>query len=93
MELNVIWLGLLAGSITSLGFIPQLVKGYRTKKLDDVSYWMPVVLACGMFLWLTYGFFLNDLPIIAANIFGIGCNISLVVMKKYYIQSQQNNNI
>jgi MtN3 and saliva related transmembrane protein len=93
MELNVVWLGLLAGSITSLGFIPQLVKGYRTKKLDDVSYLMPVILGCGMLLWLIYGIFINDLPIIAANIFGIGCNISLVVLKKVYEKSPQSNNI
>ena len=47
--------GLFAGSITSMGFIPQLLKSYRTKKLDDISYFMPVVLAIGMALWLIYG--------------------------------------
>ena len=40
-------LGLLAGAITSTGFIPQLVRGFRTKKLHDVSYFMPVALIAG----------------------------------------------
>ena len=42
---NVEIIGLIAGVITSLGFIPQLFKGFRTKKLNDVSYFMPIVLA------------------------------------------------
>jgi MtN3 and saliva related transmembrane protein len=82
--MEIIWIGLLAGAITSIGFIPQLIKGYKTKRLDDVSYWMPLVLAIGMFLWLIYGIFRYDLAIIAANVFAISCNCSLLIMKKYY---------
>ena len=49
MDAALEFFGLVAGAITSLGFIPQLVRGYRTKKLEDVSYYMPIVLAFGMF--------------------------------------------
>lgn len=76
--------GLCAGAVTSLGFIPQLFRGYRTKKLDDVSYYMPVVLAVGMSMWLTYGIFQEAIAIIAANTFGIMCCIILTIMKKKY---------
>ena len=64
-------LGLMAGAITSLGFIPQLIRGYRTKKLDDVSYYMPLTLVVGMMLWLLYGIAVEKFPIIVANGFGI----------------------
>lgn len=84
MQIDIIWLGLLAGTITSSGFLPQIVRGYRTKKLDDVSYWMPLVLAIGMSLWLAYGLIINDFAIIATNIFGVACNVSLIGMKKRY---------
>ena len=77
-------LGLLAGAITSMGFIPQLVRGFRTKKLDDVSYYMPLVLIIGMSLWLFYGMMRKDLSIIVANFIGVGCNITLLTMKKIY---------
>ena len=77
-------LGFAAGAVTSVGFIPQLIRGYRTKKLQDISYWMPFVLASGMFLWLLYGFFRSDIAIIVANSFGIACNILLLTMKKWY---------
>ena len=65
--------GLIAGAITSMGYLPQIYKGYKTKKLDDVSYYMPGILAIGMFLWFVYGI-----------IFGVGCSILLIIMKKIY---------
>ena len=77
-------LGFAAGAVTSIGFIPQLVKGFRTKKLDDVSYWMPLVLACGMTLWLFYGIVRLDIAIIIANAIALFSNLLLVSMKKYY---------
>jgi MtN3 and saliva related transmembrane protein len=77
-------LGLIAGAVTSSGYLPQLYKGYRTKKLDDISYYMPAVLAIGMTLWLVYGIFLNAFAIIIANIFGVFCSILLIFMKKLY---------
>ena len=80
----VMTLGLIAGAVTSMGFIPQLIRGYRTKELDDVSYFMPSILAVGMSLWFLYGFFVQEFPIIVANAFGIGCCIVLLVMKKIY---------
>ena len=77
-------LGFTAGAVTSVGFIPQLIRGYRNKKLHDVSYWMPVVLTSGMSLWLIYGVLRDDIAIIVANSFGVICNILLLLMKKLY---------
>jgi len=77
-------IGLTAALITSIGFLPQLIKGYKTKKLDDISYFMPIVLAIGMTLWLIYGLLINSIAVITANIFSIGCSISLILMKKTY---------
>jgi MtN3 and saliva related transmembrane protein len=77
-------LGFTAGAVTSVGFIPQLIRGYRTKKLQDISYWMPLVLASGMLLWLIYGVFRSDIAIIVANSFGVSCNVLLIAMKKWY---------
>jgi len=82
--MDLMLLGLLAGAITSSGFIPQLVRGFRTKKLEDVSSYMPMVLASGMTLWLLYGIMLNDISIMIANSIGISCNLLLLTMKKIY---------
>lgn len=76
--------GLIAGVVTSMGFIPQLIKGYKTKKLEDISYYMPIVLAIGMTMWLIYGVLKEALAVILANALGVTCCIILIVMKKMY---------
>ena len=91
--MDIIWLGIIAGAVTSVGFIPQIVKGFRTKKMDDVSYWMPIVLAMGMTLWLIYGILQYDFAIIAANVFGIGCNSTIVIMKRFYSTNANGHKI
>ena len=77
-------LSLTARGITSLGFMHQLLRGYRTKKLDDISYYMPLALAVGMSLWLLYGIVVEKLPIIVANGFGISSCFILIIMKRIY---------
>ena len=84
MDLSLELFGLIAGAITSLGFIPQLFRGYRTKKLDDISYYMPIVLMIGMTLWFTYGILIDSLAVMIANAFGVCCCIVLIVLKKVY---------
>jgi len=84
MDISLEILGLFAGAITSIGFLPQIIQGYKTKKLDDVSIYMPFVLAAGMTLWFIYGFLLNALAIMIANAFGVTCCLILITMKKIY---------
>ena len=76
--------GVIAGAITSMGFIPQLVKGYRTKKLDDVSYLMPIVLIIGMTMWFVYGLLQSALAVVIANTVGVGSCCALLLMKRKY---------
>ena len=76
--------GLAAGAITVSGFVPQIVKGYRTKHLKDLSYMMNGLLAFGMGMWLVYGLVKKDTAIIAANIAGITFNVMLILMKFHY---------
>ncbi len=77
-------LGISAGIITLSGFIPQIYKGYKTKRLDDLSYLMLGLLCAGMFLWIMYGFFRNDIVIILVNFIGVLLNIILLLMKFHY---------
>jgi len=77
-------LGLVAGAIVLFGFIPQIYKGHKTKKLSDLSYYMLALLAFGMFLWVVYGILRNDIAIILTNIIGVTLNLTLIFMKFYY---------
>ena len=76
--------GLIAGAVTSMGFIPQLIKGYKTKRLEDISYLMPIVLTIGMTMWFIYGLLISAIAVIIANIVGVSCCLILIGLKKRY---------
>jgi MtN3 and saliva related transmembrane protein len=79
-----ILLGLVAGMLTTVGFVPQIIKGYNTKRMDDVSLFMPILLSVGMALWLSYGLVRNDLAIIFWNAVALLFNLAIVVFKLKY---------
>ena len=73
-------IGLAAGLITTMGYVPQVIKGYRSGRMVDVSLFMPALLTVGMGLWLAYGVFLRDLPIVLWNAVSVALNVALMVM-------------
>lgn len=77
----VIIVGLVAGFTTTIGYIPQIIKGYRSGRMDDVSVFMPFVLMVGMGLWLAYGILLQDIPIILWNAVSVSLNAVIILMK------------
>jgi MtN3 and saliva related transmembrane protein len=82
-------LGLVAGMLTSVASIPQVVKTLRTRHARDISIWQPLLLAIGVALWLIYGMLIHDLPLILANIVPLVCNVTLTVLKLLY----RNDNV
>ena len=60
-------LGLIAGTLTTFAFVPQVVKTWRTKSSGDLSVGTMSMICIGVFLWLLYGLLVGDVPIIAAN--------------------------
>ena len=77
-------LGLVAGSLTTIAFIPQLMKTWRSRSAKDVSFIMLVVFSTGVFLWLIYGIYLQALPIILANALTLIFNLIIVGLKIRY---------
>lgn len=82
--MNITDIGLLAGAITTSAAFPQVIKTYRTRHARDISIWQPILLDIGMLLWLIYGIFLRDLPLILANAVSIICYSLLIFMKIYF---------
>ncbi|MEQ8601888.1 MAG: SemiSWEET transporter [Marivibrio sp.] len=60
-------IGLAAGALTTLAFLPQVVKTWRTRSTADISLWMFLAFLTGVGLWLAYGLLIGDAPLIAAN--------------------------
>ena len=60
-------LGLLAAACSTLAYLPQVIKTWRTRSTADISLGMFSLLVSGLALWLAYGIIQQDLPLIAAN--------------------------
>ena len=75
------YLGFLAGFTTTVSFLPQVIKVYRTKSGEDISFWMVLLLSCGTFLWLVYGLILHSLPIVIANALTLALAMTILVTK------------
>ncbi len=60
-------LGLIAGALTSVSFLPQVIKTWRSRSASDLSLSMFGIFSLGVTLWLFYGLRVNSVPIIAAN--------------------------
>ena len=67
MELNSEIIGLIAASLTTAAFVPQVYKTWKTKLVDELSLTMYLVFFTGIVLWLIYGILINSLSIILAN--------------------------
>ena len=60
-------LGLFAGTLTTISFLPQLIKAWKSRSTHDISIGMFSLLAVGITLWIVYGVVTSDLPVIVAN--------------------------
>lgn len=87
--MNVTWIGLIAGLLTSIAAVPQVIKTWRSRHARDLSIWQPLLLSFGIGLWLIYGILIQDLPLILANITPLACNLILTAMK---INFRNNDN-
>ena len=77
-------LGYLAGALTTIAFVPQVVHIVRTRSAHDVSWGMFAILSIGVALWLWYGIRLASLPLIAANGVTLALVLSILVLKLRY---------
>ena len=80
----VIFLGLLAATLTTSAFLPQMLKTWKTKSARDVSYTMLITFILGVFLWLIYGFYRGDVAIILANGITLILNLMILWLKIKY---------
>ena len=78
------WVGLMAGTLTTIAFVPQVVKIWLTKSADDVSYLMFGIFSVGVVLWLAYGISLGAMPIIIANVVTLVLSLLVIALKMRY---------
>lgn len=77
-------LGLVAAGLTTIAFVPQVHKTWKSKSAKDLSLGMYLIFTTGVILWLIYGILKEDIPIIAANVVTLSLTLVLLYFKIFY---------
>lgn len=77
-------LGLAAGTLTTVAFVPQVVKIWRTRSTHDISLGMFALFSTGLVLWLIYGISIGSTPIVIANTVTLALALTILYFKLRY---------
>ena len=81
---NVEFFGYFAAILTTLAFVPQLIKTLNTKKAEDVSLTTLIMFLTGVAAWIIYGVQISSKPILIANVITFILNLLILIFKVYY---------
>lgn len=76
-------LGITAAMLTMFGFVPQIVKMWKTESVKDISVLTLIQFSIGVTLWMLYGIHLEDYIIIGANAISL---ITLIIALFFYVK-------
>jgi MtN3 and saliva related transmembrane protein len=74
-------LGLVAAVLTTVAYVPQVVRIVKTRSAHDISWWMFGIMTVGALLWLWYGLRLPALPVVAANVVTLALLAVILILK------------
>jgi MtN3 and saliva related transmembrane protein len=77
-------LGLVAGTLTTIAFLPQVHKTWKSRSAKDISFGMFALFSTGVFLWILYGISINAMPVIIANVVTFVLAMTILAFKIRY---------
>ena len=78
------YIGFFAAFCTTIAFVPQAIKVYKSKSTKDISLYMFLIFTIGVLSWLIYGIIIFNLPVILANATTLVLSIFILVYKLRY---------
>lgn len=77
-------LGFTAAALTTGSFLPQAIKTIRTKDTHSISFFMYLLFSTGTLLWLLFGLFSDNIPIVVANAITLVFAVIILIYKMKY---------
>ncbi|HET6604553.1 MAG TPA: SemiSWEET transporter [Xanthomonadaceae bacterium] len=78
------WIGAVAATLTTIAFVPQAVRTWRTRDTHGISLLMYAVFTVGVGFWLAYGIVLHSWPMIVCNVITLLLAAGILAMKLRY---------
>ncbi|SEQ11873.1 MtN3 and saliva related transmembrane protein [Faunimonas pinastri] len=82
-------IGYVAVFCTTISYVPQVWKAWRTRSCGDLSMKMMMLLDTGVALWIAYGFMSVDRVIIIGNALSLCFLTALMVFKILEVRGRQ----
>ncbi len=84
-------LGIIAGIMTTISFIPQVMQILKTRNVEGISLLMYTIFTSGVFLWTLYGLIRLQISVIVAN--GVTLLLALIIlgMKLWFTTGNRAN--
>jgi MtN3 and saliva related transmembrane protein len=79
--MEVEWIGSIAGCLTTLAYVPQVIRTWRTGSSDDLSYGMLTLFTLGVALWIVYALGIGSPSILGANVITLVLALTLIYLK------------
>lgn len=77
-------LGLVAGALTTIAFVPQVLKIWKSKHANDISLATFAIFSSGVALWFFYGLHIGSWPIVLANGVTFALAMLILILKWHY---------
>ena len=78
------WLGIIAGAITTIGFLPQVLRVFRLRSAREISLPFTLMFFIGVSCWLVYGIILRLMPVVLWNAISALFALALLYAKLRY---------
>lgn len=78
--------GIFAGSMSILGYLPQIIKSQKLKSMNEVSFLLLLLFTASSLLWMVYGFHKLDLILGGLSTITFSMGLLLITMKFVYAQ-------
>ena len=82
-------IGYCAAFLTTIAFLPQAIRSWRTKDLSGISLGMYSLFTVGVGLWLIYGLIIEKWPLIMATALTFVLALSILLLKLRHTSTHQ----
>jgi len=84
IEFMLKYIGFFAAFCTTIAFVPQVIKVYKSKSTKDISLYMFLIFTIGVLSWLIYGIIIFNIPVILANAVTLVLSLIILIYKLRY---------
>jgi len=84
IEFMLKYIGFFAAFCTTIAFVPEVIKVYKSKSTKDISLYMFLIFTIGVLSWLIYGIIIFNIPVILANAVTLVLSLIILIYKLRY---------